>query len=57
MTEHKIYTYPEDKDERCYWICSCGHSGSAAAWKADLASDKHIKYDEGDGRTDTNKPF
>lgn len=53
---HKIHTYEEDDDERCYWECSCGSSGSAPAWKVDLASDKHIKYDIGETRSDISKP-
>lgn len=57
MTEHKIYTEEiEDSDgERSYWECSCGAGGSAATYKVDIASDRHIK--EEDTRIDTNKPL
>jgi len=49
MTEHIIQMEDID-DDRTAWECSCGRSGSAASWKVDVASDKHIR--EGEGRVD-----
>jgi len=40
-TTHRIFT-EDTGDERAYWQCSCGTGGSAASWKVDLASDRHI---------------
>ena len=50
MTEH-IIQMEEIDDERTHWECSCGRGGTAASWKVDIASDKHIQ-DAGDSRTD-----
>ena len=41
MTEH-IIQMEEIDDERTSWECSCGRGGSAASWKVDEASHKHI---------------
>jgi hypothetical protein len=46
----QIYDLPDD-DERSYWECSCGRSGSAASWRVDIASDKHI-VEAGGSRVD-----
>jgi hypothetical protein len=53
--EHRIFTEDEDDRGRSYWECSCGTSGSAPAYSVDVASDKHIKYDQGEGRTDISR--
>lgn len=53
MTVHRIYTEELD-DDRSYWECDCGTSGSASTQKVDIASDKHIPED--DHRVDVNKP-
>jgi len=37
----------EIDDERTAWECSCGRSGSAADWKVDEASDRHIREADG----------
>lgn len=40
------------------WECSCGRGGSVGEWgDVDLASDKHINYDAGDGRVDSSASF
>ena len=49
---HRIRTSDEDEDERCHWECDCGTSGSAASWKVDLASDRHVDHERGDIRID-----
>jgi hypothetical protein len=53
-TDHRIYTGDPDDDERVYWECSCGTSGSCRADQADLASDRHIR--PGETRTDVSRP-
>lgn len=53
--EHRIHISEPEDDVRVWWECSCGHSGSAPAHRADEASDRHIP--EGDFRIDTSRPF
>jgi len=54
---HRIHTRYEDG--RGYWECSCGWAGNAADYdhNVDIASDRHIDYDAGEHRVDTNRPF
>ena len=51
MTEHVVQMEDLD-DERTMWECSCGRSGSAASWKVDVASDRHIQEEAGAQRVD-----
>lgn len=54
MIEHRVITY--DAGDRQYWECSCGSAGSVGEWgNVDLASDKHIKYENGDTRIDVRR--
>lgn len=40
------------------WECSCGHAGSVGEiGYVDLASDKHIRYENGDVRSDSSASF
>lgn len=50
MAQHIVKMFDTDDDERTAWECSCGRGGSAATWKVDEASDKHIR--EGESRVD-----
>jgi hypothetical protein len=43
-TDHVIMIHEEG--ERSSWECSCGHSGSAPSWKADVAAEKHVEPGE-----------
>lgn len=54
-TEHWIVTEEPDDQDRCHWECSCGCSGSAPSHLVELASDKHIKYNHGEGRIDISR--
>lgn len=49
--DHKVFI--ETEDERDYWECSCGRSGSTTEGRGYLASDQHIKF--GETRADTNR--
>jgi hypothetical protein len=40
---HIVRTFEPDEDDRCSWECSCGRGGSAAEWRVEEASDKHIQ--------------
>ncbi len=53
--EHRVLITDDTDLERSYWECSCGHSGSCTSDRADIASDKHIKYYLGETRTDVSK--
>lgn len=54
--EHEVWTGDDPgNDERAIWECSCGSGGSGSAWNVDVASDKHIRYDEGERRVDTSR--
>jgi len=47
MTADHIIEMNEDIDnDRTYWECSCGHGGSAASWKVDVAAEKHVAEGE-----------
>lgn len=52
--KHRIYTSPPSKG-RCWWECSCGHSGSADERRVGIHSDRHIT--QGERRVDTNRPL
>lgn len=54
MITHKIYTHEIDEN-RSYWECSCGRSGTADSIGIDVVSDWHIP--EGHRRVDTNRPL
>lgn len=56
MMEHRIVTKEDESNiERSYWECSCGTSGSCPSYNADIASDRHIRYDLNETRVDTNR--
>lgn len=50
MPDHVIVMTEESgagaTEDRVYWECSCGRSGSAASWTVDLAVDRHIPEGE-----------
>lgn len=56
MKVHRIYKEELDDNERAYWECDCGSSGSCMTFNVDIAADRHIDYGAGDQRVDTNKP-
>lgn len=53
-TDHKIHTSEPDDSDRVHWECSCGAAGSCDAFRADIASDRHIQ--PGESRSDISKP-
>ena len=53
MTEHRITV--DSEEDRAYWECDCGRSGSCAEYRVDLKSDEHIDYDAGDRRIDVSR--
>lgn len=44
--DHVIEMHEDADNDRTYWTCDCGHGGSAASWKADVAAEKHIAEGE-----------
>lgn len=44
--DHVIEMSEDVDNDRMSWECSCGHGGSAASWKADVAAEEHIKEGE-----------
>lgn len=42
--DHKIYI--ETEDERDYWECSCGRSGSTTEGRGDWAAEKHLQPED-----------
>lgn len=56
MIDHRVRIDMDDSDDdRYYWECDCGHSGSGSGGylKAELHSDKHIDRESGATRMDT----
>lgn len=37
-----------------YWECDCGSGGIGGINGADLSSDRHIRYDQGETRVDVS---
>jgi hypothetical protein len=47
QADHKIEMHEiADDDERLYWECSCGHAGTALAYRAEQRAEKHIPEGE-----------
>lgn len=44
--------WAERGEERTYWECSCGRSGTSASYRWETHSDKHIDYGKGERRVD-----
>jgi hypothetical protein len=46
QADHVIEMSEDADNDRVYWECSCGHGGSAASWKVDVAAEMHVAEGE-----------